>query len=227
MKLTHRDMRLIRDVALSHVLSRDQLLELGYFGSATRLNARLRELRKEGYVVVCATPFFGQHLYMAGRRAPKIVGERIASILSGRNPSPRFIQHALATTSTRIALVDAGCTEWRFETQLRHSFSYGGRFLEIRPDGMVRRDGRLTVLEIDMGHVDPHKYGQKLKGYEAFAESGELKRVWGEDHLDVLTVSVGTLRRIRLTRRAPSNPLNCFSFLTFDDLGVKVAGGWS
>jgi hypothetical protein len=226
-KLTPRDERLIRDIALSHVLSRDQVIRLGYFTSVTRLNTRLRELRSGGLVSVLDTPFFDQHLYVAGKNAPRVVGEHIASLLSHRAATPRFLQHALAVTESRTALLEGGGTGWRFEAQLRHSFLWSGRTWEIRPDGLVRRDGLMTLLEVDMGHVDPGKFGKKLKGYEAFIESGELARVWGEHRLAILTLTTGALRRTRLARRVPSDTPVCFSFLTFDDLRIRVAGGWS
>jgi len=226
-RLTPRDERLIRDIALSHVLSRDQILALGYFGSVTRLNARLRELRERRYVSIFETPFFEQHLYVAGKTAPTVVGDRIAAMISGRSPTPRFVQHALAVTDTRIALVTAGCTDWRFEAQLRHSFLSGGRTWEIRPDGMVRRDGCMTLLEIDMGHVDPGKFARKLKGFQTLFDSGEAHRAWNERELSILTITSGRLRKSRLSRLVPARSNVCFDFQTFGDLDIRVAGGWS
>jgi len=226
-RLTQRDERLIRDIALSHVLSRDQIVVLGYFGSVTRLNARLRELVARRYVSVFETPFFEQNLYVAGKAAPAIVGERIAAVISGRSPTPRFVQHALAVTETRIALLKARCTDWRFEAQLRLSFLSGGRTWQVRPDGMVRRNGRITLLEIDMGHVDPGKFARKLKSYQALLESGEAHRTWNEREFSVLTITSGRLRKSRLSRLVPAGSDVCFDFQIFDDLGIRVAGGWS
>jgi hypothetical protein len=214
-------------LALSHFLSRDQILALGYFNSVTRLNFRLRELREAGLIRVLKTPFFGQHLYAATEGARSLVGERIAGLLSGRMPSPRFVQHALAVTDTRIALVGQGCTNWRFEAQLRHSFLWGARQHELRPDGMVRHGDVLTLLEVDMGHVDPAKFARKLLVYDAFQASGELSRAWREQELAVLTVTCGRLRCARLARLAPKRSATCFAFQTFDDLGVSLPGGWS
>ncbi len=212
---------------LSHVLSRDQIITLGYFGSVTRLNSRFRHLRSAGYIAVFETPFFSQNLYVAGRAATRVLREGVEQLLSRRLPSPRFVQHALAVTDTRIALMRQGCSDWRFEPQLRHSFLYGGRTIEIRPDGMVRRDGVMTLLEVDMGHVDPAKFARKLAGYQAFKDSGELPRLWGERTLAVQTITTGPLRRARLARLCPGNSEICFGFLTFNDLSIEVVGGWS
>ncbi len=227
MRLTGRDRRLVRDLALSRLLSRDQLLALGYFASATRLNTRLRELRAAGYVRALETPFFGQYLYAPGRAAAGIVGERVEPLLKGGGPSPQFVRHALAVTDARVALLARGCADWRFEVQLWRRFAWAGRDWEVRPDGMVRRDGIPLLLEADMGHADPKKFAAKLLGYRAFAESGEAARWLGGGEITVLTLTAGPLRRSRLERLAPESSDVRFEFRTFEEFGVRVAGGWS
>lgn len=227
MRLTSRDERLIRDIALSHVLSRDQIIALGYFNSVTRANTRLRELIRCKYIAKLATPYFGQHLYGAGSQAAPVAGERIARLLSGRRPTPRFVQHALAVTASRIALDSKGYRDWRFEAQLRHEFLWCGEMREIRPDGMARFDGLPTLIEVDLGHVTPLKFARKLKTYEAFALSGELLEVWGDTSLSILVLSCGRLRCSRLKRFIPTDSPVAFQIATFDDLGISVAGGWS
>ncbi len=227
MRHTTRDERLIRDIALSHILSRDQILKLGYFGSVTRLNSRMRTLRANRLVSISDTPFFNQYLYLAGKKASEIVGNRVARMMMSRAPTPRFVQHALAVTEVRIALQAHGYTDWRFEAQLTHSFLWGGKQWVIRPDGMVRTEGMPVLLEVDMGHVDPGKFAHKLKGYQAFLESGELFRTWTERQLSVLTITTGTLRRRRLEQRVPRGCDLHFQFDTFDNLGIAIAGGWS
>jgi hypothetical protein len=224
---TARDARLARDLALSRLLSRDQILALGYFGSVTRLNARMRGLRASGMVSVLETPFFGQHLYVAGRNAAPVCGEPVASLILEKDPSPRFVRHAMAVTDLRVALLAAGARGWRFESQLWRRFPHAGRGLEIRPDGMVFRDGVLTLLEADMGHVDPAKFSAKLRAYAAFGVSGELARTWGEERMTVLTVTTGKLRRERLRRLAPASAAASFEFATFREMGVVPVGDFS
>ncbi len=116
MRITERDMRLIRDMALGHVLSRDQIIDLDYFGSVTRTNTRLRELRSEGFVRPIATPFPAQHLYCVGAEAHGVLSERISSLVAARTGSPRFLQHALCVTNVRIG-TGRGATQERWRAK--------------------------------------------------------------------------------------------------------------
>ena len=155
MQLTSRDLQILRDLALSHVLSRDQLLDLGYFTTVTRVNTRLRELIGAGLVKRLSTPFFTQSLFVASSAAVEVVGERVAPLLAGRSGSPRFLQHSLSVTSARIVLLKRGASAWRFEQQLRTSFSVGGKLMEVRPDGVaVFPEKGLLAVEVDLGHVN-------------------------------------------------------------------------
>jgi hypothetical protein len=225
-RLTSRDIRLIKDVALSQLLSRDQIIRLGYFTSVTRANTRLRSLRAEGYLSLLTTPYFWQFLYAPGKRATTVVGERISALLADRAKTPRFIQHSLAVTDVRIALARLGATDWRFEAQSRHPFLQGSSIIEIRPDGLVHWPGQ-TAIEVDMGHVDPKKFSEKLRAYAVFVASGELQRVWGADSLTLLTVTTGNLRKSRLLRLVAGNASFGIRFETFEELGISRVGGWS
>lgn len=227
MRLTLRDHRLIRDMALSHVLSRDQVIALRYFSSVTRANTRLRELRSLGLVRRIETPFFGQALYSVGPKAKEVLGERIGQIVAGRTGSPRFLQHAISVTFVRIALIDRGATAWRFEQQLRSTFEYFGRTYEVRPDGMVIGCSGLIAIEVDLGHVAPTKFKAKLDAYEAFVRCGEAKRQWHHDSFKLLTITTGPLRASRLKRLVPRDCPNEFAFMTFDQLGLPKVGSWS
>lgn len=227
MILTERDIRLIKDVVLSHVLARDQILKLGYFSSQSRLNRRLRDLVTAGYAKVLVTPFSGQNLYQAGCKAREIVGDRIAALLRSRSPSPRFLQHALAVTNIRIALLASGFSGWRFEPQLRHGFTYGGRHMEVRPDGMASQGDEVRFIEADLGHVSEQPYAKKLRAYEVYVASGAFEQSFGQRSLVVQTVTTGSLRKSHLAKRTPGNTLVRFEFQTFSDLGLKTPGDWS
>lgn len=154
--VTDRDRELLRDLAMSHVLSRDQVVELGYFGSVTRANTRLRLLRKAGWVRVLETPFFQQHLYSVTAKAVPLLGEQVGRLAARRAGSPRFLQHALSVTNVRLALARRGAETWRFEQQLRTSFSVAHRSYEVRPDGAAVVGGKLILAEVDLGHVAPY-----------------------------------------------------------------------
>jgi len=222
MKLTIRDKALIDDLALSHVLSRDQLLELGYFGSITRVNTRLRELAREGFIVPLETPFISQRLYGCGKRASDIVSARVSRLISARSVSPRFLQHALAITNVRIALQKRGMAEWWSEQELWRKL--GG--IEVRPDGLARAQIPIFI-EVDMGHVSPAKFQSKLLAYAALATSGECKSLYEFSNFRVLTVTTGPLRANRLRRLLI--PDSGFSHLvqTFEEVGAVKVSSWS
>jgi hypothetical protein len=226
-RLTERDARLLRDLALSHVLSRDQTIALGYFGSVTRANTRLRGLCGLGLAKALDTPFFGQRLYAATPRAAEVVGDRLAPLAAARAGSPRFLRHALAVTNVRIALAARGATGWRFELQCRRAFRHGGRDWEVRPDGLALQNGAPVAVETDLGHVAPAKFREKLLGYAAFARSGECRLAWGHPDFTLLVVTTGPLRAARLARLLPDNPGFAFSCKPHDRLGIPFPGNWS
>lgn len=227
MRLTTRDSQLIKDMALSHVLSRDQIIDLRYFSSITRANTRLRGLQSLGLLRKIETPFFAQSLYAVGSKAEIVLGERIARIVAGRSQSPRFLQHALCTTNVRIAMMKNGATGWRFEQQLRSCFDFQGKSYEVRPDGMAVYPSGLVAVEVDLGHVAPTKFREKLVGYSAFVESGECSRQWKASTFSLLVVTTGKLRASRLCKLVPAKASFEFECHTFDRLGISFAGSWS
>ncbi|MBV6459371.1 MAG: hypothetical protein HONBIEJF_02519 [Fimbriimonadaceae bacterium] len=223
MRLTTRDLRVLRDVALSHALTRDQLIKLGYFGSVTRANTRLRELGREGLVHRLQTPFFNQSIYTVGHKATEVVGERIAKILRRRSPSPRFLQHALLVTDTRIALLSKDGGTWHFEQQLWRQLSSGN---QVRPDGLLVSLGA-TFVELDMGHVDPKKFRTKLLNYQELALSGQCSNLYGFDRFSLTTVTSGKTRARHLNRLTPSDAGYEHKVQTFAEVGVILSNPWS
>jgi hypothetical protein len=226
-RLTERDVRLLRDLVLSHVLTRDQMIALGYFGSVTRANTRLRALRGEGLVKAIDTPFFGQTLHAALPGSAEVVEGRLAALASFRTGSPRHIQHALCTTNIRLAMLAKGVRDWRFEPELRRRFRYGGRDLEVRPDGMGIENGRVVAVEADLGNVAPAKFREKLRAYHAFAESGECRRAWGQESFTLLVVTPDEARAERLARLRPDPCGYALACRSHARLGIAFAHAWS
>ncbi len=225
--VTVRDVKLIKDVALSHVLSRDQIITLGYFESISRANRRLAALVHARFLKVLDTPYHSQHLYIAGVRAHEVVGERIHALLVVRPPSPRYLQHALAVTNVRIALVKRGWTDWRFEQQIRDSVHIGDKIYEIRADGLIVGKYGPVFIEADMGHVSRRNFARKTDGYERYAKSGRHKEIFKMEDLKVLVVTTGSLRLIHLSEQCKRTTHVSFRFITFEDLGATMPGGWS
>lgn len=222
MRLTERDLNLIRDLTFSHVLSRDQILALGYFGSVTRVNTRLKTLTSRDLVKVLETPFFGQRLYRSGQRAKDVLSERLAGLIKGRDETPRFLQHALATTNVRIALTKKNGAGWKFEQELWRKLDG----IEIRPDGLLMAELPIFV-EVDMGHIAPAKFREKLLAYEALASSGKCNRLYGFPNFRVLTVTAGSLRAKHLSRLVPPDAHFGYLAQTFAATGAAPISSWS
>ncbi|MCC6687201.1 MAG: replication-relaxation family protein [Fimbriimonadaceae bacterium] len=223
MRFTERDIQLVRDLALSFVLSRDQVIELGYFDSVTRCNTRLRELAAVNAVRRITTPFHAQSLYIAGTLAGELCGERIERLLADRIGSPRFLRHALASANVRIALQKRGGTGWRFEQQLWRTV---GRH-EIRPDGLIVLKGNPTFIEVDLGHVSGPKFTEKLKGYSLLAGGTTCADLYGfaKGRLLIVTTSPRRARHLRALT-SDHTKLECL-VTTFEELGAPPVGCWS
>lgn len=226
MRITDRDVKLVKDIALSHLLSRDQILQLGYFSSVTRVNTRLRSLIGQGLLKRLNTPFFGQSLYMSGPKAPVVLGERIAPIVAARTGSPRFVRHALCVTNARIALVRRGEASWKFEQQLRTDFDFNGKRWEFRPDGLALMPKGPTAVEVDLGHVALTKFRDKLRSYESFVAAGEAKRQLATEDFRLLTITTSNERANRLRRLLVSPHLDQ-RYATFAELHIPEIGSWS
>lgn len=222
MRLTDRDLKLVKDLALSHLMSRDQIIEL-YFGSVTRANTRLRQLTKIGLVRRLETPFYSQSIYVPGRLAHEVAGERISKLIEHRAGSPRFVRHALQTTEVRIALTRKG-SEWRFEQQLWRTFLFGKSF-EVRPDGMLLSSIPVFV-EVDLGHVSPAKVKEKVLGYQALAQSGLCQELYKTNQFRLLFATTGGLRSRRLRALVP-NPGFELLCQTLEEIGARQIPNWS
>ena len=224
--LTSRDISLIRDIGLSHLLSRDQIISLGYFTSVTRANTRLRELALLDLVKRLDTPFLGQSLYMAGENTHELVGDNVARLLEKRTGSPRFVQHALSVTNVRIALLAQGAKDWRFEQQLWRTIG-GNSPIEVRPDGLVYTTKLPMFIEVDLGHVSPAKFSEKLRSYGILISSGMCPTLYGFDAFRLLTITTGSLRARHLRKLQPLASKFEHLVQTFEEIGIPKIGCWS
>ena len=226
MRLTERDIRLLKDIALSQVLSRDQIIRLGYFCSVSRCNRRLTQLADAGLLRFLETPFFSQRLFSVHERAKSFLDDaRIAQILTNRRASPMFLRHSLSVTESRIALVAKGAERWRFEVQVHHRFSHRGRSWEVRPDGMVWLSGSPLLIEVDLGHVALPKLAQKLRAYREYALCGAFERAYSAGNGRILVLTTGDRRKAHISRLAGDEGL--FQVQTFRAEGIPLVGGWS
>jgi hypothetical protein len=171
------------------------------------------------------TPYYAQSLYIPGPKARDVSGERIARLLDGRSGTPRFLQHALSVTNVRIALERRAGGQWRYEQQLRRSCEEGSHF-EVRPDGLFLTLSPIFV-EVDLGHVAPTKFAEKLKSYAKLADSGHCESLYGFSSFRLLTVTTGTLRARHLRRLLPREAGFDFLVQTFEEVGAAPIFSWS
>jgi hypothetical protein len=218
LKLTARDLELLHDIALSHVLSRDQVIRIGYFTSISRANRRLTALTEEGYLRIYDSPFVGQRIYWIGRQAIPYLSVDVQKLVGGRVGSPRFLRHSLAVTEVRIALLERGATGWRYESELWRRFEVQGISYEVRPDGSVRNGQISTFIEVDMGNVSPSKFGAKIDAYKAIQRGSNVK-------FNLLIVAP-TKARLNTLLKGDAKALDILNS-TFDELGIKLPGAWS
>jgi hypothetical protein len=227
LRITERDIRLLRLIALSHAMTRDQIIREGIFNSVTRVNTRLRQLIGLGLARRLETPFFSQSIYCVTPKSADYLGERVGPLVAGRIGSPRYIQHALMTNETRLEMKRRGMTQWRFEQQLWKTFEFNGRKYQIKPDGLAVLPDKHILVEVDLGHAATKKYAEKLVGFDAFVASGLCKSSWQVETLRVLTLTTSERRCQTLKSLTPKNSRFMHFVLTFEQFNVPLIGAWS
>lgn len=227
MRITDRDIQLLRLIALSHAMTRDQIISEGVFSSVTRLNSRLRQLIGLGLARRLETPFFSQSIYCVTPKSADYLGERVGPLVAGRVGSPRYIQHALMVNEARLEMKRRGMTQWRFEQQLWKTFEYGGQRYQIKPDGLAILPDKHVLIEVDLGHTASKKYAEKLKGFDAFVACGLCESAWNVKQLRVLTLTTGERRRRTLESLTPKNARFLHFVLTYQQFNVPLIGAWS
>jgi len=217
-ELTPRDRQMVEDIALHHVMTRDQIISLGYFTSISRANRRLLTLLKSGLlerVAVNASAEPRQALYRASKRVREHFDSRVVALLSSRRISPMQLDHSLAVVDTRIKLRALGMTGWLSEPQCRHRYvvSQGSvrRTEDVRPDGLARFDKRYLFIEVDRGSVSLPRIKAKLVAYGVYSRSGMMSETYGPIQPAILFVTTGLLRKRNLVGSIPDGfPMRVF-----------------
>lgn len=207
-----RDRAFLTDLGLHHVMTRAQVVGLGYFTSTSRANARLLQLRQarllrriEPSALIAAR----EHLYAVGRPAEAVLDTRVARLLAARSFTPRFIDHALATVNLRIALKRLGMTRWWAEPQVRHTYEVrvgaSVRTEDFRPDGLALIGGLFAYVEVDRGNASRARIAAKFTSYRAYHERGLFAATFGAPSFAVLIATTGRLRKRHLLEAVPAS----------------------
>lgn len=210
---------MVRDVFLHRVVRRDDLIGLGHFNSVPRCNQRLSQLvsarwlrridRVNGLLV-------GQGVYAPGPAAIGFLMEELDVALDeakkqSRSPEgPLLIEHALRVLDFRqqltreVLAAGSGRVEWLCEPECLHEFqskpsnASGWTKTLVKPDAyflLETPSRRLDCfLEADLGHVALPRFGEKLRTYDRYVESGAFQDAYRADGFCVLTVTVGERR---------------------------------
>ena len=237
--LQERDKRLLVDLFASRVMSRDQIIETGYFSSVPRANNRLAMLVRQGFVSRYLHETRGagsQALYRAGRKAKSIVAgglgyeSETVSVQLGQGEAPMHLEHTLGLVDLRV-LFEAGAKEcllkeftWLPEALCHHEYlvSFGHnqwQRRDVRPDAVAMWQGddgkRVTFIELDLGHVSSKKYAGKVASYRQYQSDGAFEAVYEASSFTVLTITTGSLRLKHLKKLCHGNS---FHFTTFSKL---------
>jgi hypothetical protein len=235
-RLVPRDAAVLGEIFGHRLLTADQLVRLGYFGSTIRCRARLRILEEAGLIERIRPGLIGssQGLFRIRKQAALLVSDELGLELSivrrqiGDDRSLLQIQHILRVTEFRIALQDHASRlnleieSWLPEILCRHEYSTSrfGRWSKqiVKPDGYftVPSSGELSAcfVEIDLGHVSRERFAAKLRTYRDYA-GGVFQETYEQPGFQVLVVTTGQRRLEHLLGLAEKERVDAL-FTTFE-----------
>ncbi|MBI5708228.1 MAG: replication-relaxation family protein [Armatimonadetes bacterium] len=247
-ELRARDLKILADLFLHRVMSRDQLIALGYFGSVPRCNNRLRKLQDHGYVrryCHLARGSGSQALLSLGRSAAAIIANHLelpeedVRLQAGRDAPTMFLEHTLGLVDLRILFGKAALNlellayDWLPEPLCRHEYSVrrGSAWIKcvVKPDAYVHwataGETRAFMIEFDLGHVSQRAFQRKAQAYRRYHADGAFTEAYAHESFDVLTVTTSERRLGNLSMVAGTGGRPQFLFTTLSDLREKGAAG--
>lgn len=248
MRLTDRDRQIICEVYGSRLLSRDQLIALGFLPSVGRANTTLRRLFDHGYlrrIPSALGPFGAQAIYAIGPNASNFVAAEFGidrkEVLheSRKSPGRLLIEHTLQVHELRLTVLECGQGKgwgvtWVTELFARHEYStqdVTGRWTPrvLKPDAFVTLTAggvvRSFLIEVDLGNASRPAWKRSVLAYEAHAALGLVSKAYGVEHAAVLTVTTGGDLRLRhLMEGVPAGSTR-YLFTTFKHLAALGVEG--
>lgn len=219
-RLQDRDRRLLEELDLIRVMSRDQAKLIGGFSSLRRTNDRLLHLTRAGILKAILLTRGEANAYMrAGTMLPKTPGD----------PPTLFVQHQLSIGAIylllKYCLLPSGFVlrRWlRFDQPL-------SKTVGLIPDGYCELESASGVipmfLEIDMGTEGLAVWQKKCQMYLQFALSGEFPRIFGQEQFRVLVIAPSDKRARNIQALAARVTEKIFWFSTFPNINRE--GFWS
>ena len=243
LRLEERDENLLCDLYLHRFMTRGQI-ELLYFPSTGRCNARLRQLFDYGFVkryYLPTAPYGAQAIYSIGKRAVPVVASRLEAEANEvahqqrGTRTPTFIEHTLTIVDVWLAFRDV-CEQtpgveikhWLPEILCRHEYdisaSQSSRWRKeaFKPDAFVRlfHAGQCHdfFIEVDLGHTSSRQFLGKLLTHHRYLESGLFNEIYAGDEFHTLVITTGTRRLQNLRALVAAQQSDLFWFATFEQI---------
>lgn len=200
-----RDRKILLQIFLMRLATRDQIMRAAGFGSITRTNARLLALYRAGLL---RRFFIG---FGAGRKAVYSLSPKGAALIGVPARGPRAKQNELLAADLSIlhqlAINDVHCdlrsgvgfVQWMTFTEPMSDD------LRLIPDGYVEfttpAGTDASFLEVDLGTEELKVWREKARQYVKLAASGEFARRFHQPRFRVLAL-VNSPRRLQYIRAA-------------------------
>jgi len=248
MRLTKRDIEIIKTVYDFRVLRGDQIQSL-FFGSQSTASYRLLRLYQHEYLNRHFLPTLGglansptlYTLDKAGiavlRRDHGLAPEDFSRNLAKKELSPLFLEHILDINSFRVSVnlavkdngydiekwIDDGTLKSDYDRVKIRTTKGRSKNVSLIPDGyftlQVPRGKSNFFLEIDRGTMTNQRFQEKILAYQAYISSGQYQRRYKTKSLRVLTVTVGEKRLVNLKKKTEEvQGEKVFWFTTLDQV---------
>jgi hypothetical protein len=243
--LTPRDREVVKAVYEYRFLLRDQIQKL-FFPSRNTANFRLHRLFQHGYLQRVFIPEDEQRnarstqaTYVLDKAGARLIG---VDFKQARQVKPFFLKHLLKINDLRIALTLAvqkrgdrivkWLPEWKLKKGVKVKDEKTGKAYPVSPDAYfvyeLGHSGkrRHFLAEVDMGTMEPWRFGLKVKGYILYKTNGRYRQQYQTHSLIVPTLvpDENRLRRLKQITEATGGR-NMFWFTTFEQLEPeKVLG---
>jgi protein involved in plasmid replication-relaxation len=214
--LTARDRQILMEVGRFGVMTKDQLLRLGFFRSKTRAKERLKRLVDGEYLAVRQQPIAPggpRFVYRLGSAASDshTHSRRLAVV------SDLFLAHELGLVDIRIALErDTTVKQWHVGKDL------AAANLGIVPDAFCEYDvsGRTfcAFIEYDRGTETQARFQRKARAYADLAFSGRFKAILHRKYFRVFVVTDSVARFTNLSHSIAAVTSRIFWLTTLSEL---------
>lgn len=227
MRLTARDIKVLKAVHDYRVLSREQIQRL-LFPSQNTANYRLQRLYQHGFLDRRWRPVeygqgMGQAIYLSTKKGANILAqhltvspERLHHQPTSRTVRSPFLEHTLRVNDVCIAFVLAAqrasyrIERWLREDELRAAREYvymtttsgTPRQVAIIPDAYLalRLGDRRAhfLLEIDRATETSGRWAHRVQAYLAYIANGQYSRRFGTTSLRILVITTSRERLANL-----------------------------